>query len=281
MTAVPAPVPAPVSTPGHPARFRDLLAAEWLKFRSLRSTCLLLALSALAVVAVSLKAATYTCANSSPGAPRSAVAQVALDDSFGTLAITLVMITAGSIGALVMAGEFASGSIRGTLAAVPARRSVLAAKACVLAAAMSGYGACCAGVSYGLAQAVLSGHRAAVGLDYPGALRFVVAAALFAPVCALAGLGLGTLVRHPAGAVAATVLVLFLLPSLCSDRYAWSAALSHLMPLTALHRLLELDPAHFAPSPHPASVGGAWLAFALWAAGGTALGAALLHRRDV
>ncbi|GAA1936176.1 ABC transporter permease [Kitasatospora viridis] len=261
--------------------FRHLLASEWLKFWSLRSMRWLLGLSALLILLLNLKAAQYSYAHFSPHDLDHGFAQVALDDSFGALPVTLLMFVAGGVGTLVIAGEFSSGMIRGTLAAVPDRRALLAAKACVLGAVMLGYGGLCSGLSFWLAQAVLAGRHAGMSITDPGALRFVLAVALFAPVCALAGLCTGVLVRHAAAAVLCSVLLLFLVPSLFSERYSWSAGIAHLLPLNALHRLMLVSLADTAPSPHPASVAGSWLAFALWAVGTVVVGAAVLNRRDL
>ncbi|MFJ7908984.1 ABC transporter permease [Kitasatospora sp. NPDC096204] len=263
------------------ARFGDLLAAEWIKFWSLRSVPWVLGLSAVAIVADGLKSALYTRDHYTPGEGDPAVmAQVALNDAFNLASADILMLVAGGLGALAIAGEYATGLIRTTLAAVPDRRAVLVAKACVLAAVLFGYGVLTVGVSFGGSQAILSGTGIGQSVTDPAALRYVAAAVLFGPVCALVSLGLGTLIRHGAGAVVATVGVLFFVPSLITERYRWSADLLHALPLPAWQRLARTTLAGLRPSEYPATVTGAWTTFAVWSLASVAVAALAIHRRD-
>ncbi|MER7706851.1 ABC transporter permease [Kitasatospora sp. NPDC097605] len=264
-------------------RLRDLLAAEWIRFRSLRSMPWVLGVGALVLVGVNLDAAHYTYAHTEPGGPPPGSGQlgVAVNASFTGMAANLLMLLASGVGAAMIVAEYATGMIRTTFAAVPARRSVLLAKAVVLAAVMLGFGALVSGVSFWLAQALLGRRHAGVSITDPGVLHAVAGAAALAPVCALIGLGLGTLVRHAAASVVATVLVLFLLPAAFNEDHRWSAALAHVMPFTAWRRLAEPDLTHLLLPPYPATVAGSWLAFAGWAVGSVLVAAAAVHRRDV
>ncbi|WP_035840655.1 ABC transporter permease [Kitasatospora azatica] len=271
---------APRTATEHRARFGDLLAAEWIKLWSLRSTPWVLGLSALVIICANLRSAQYTYDNFDPQ-PGSRYLQTALDDSFNIIAADVLMLVAGTVGALTVVSEYATGMIRTTLAAVPDRRAVLTAKASVLAAVMLGYGILVAGASFGLCQAVLSGRHIGLSITHPGALRFVAAAALFAPVCALVGMGLGVLIRHSAATVVAAVMVLFCLPSFFTDTYRWTADLSHAMPLTAWRRLAQVDLTDQFVSHYPATVGGAWITFAAWPLLAVAIAVVVIHRRDL
>ncbi|MFB7470401.1 ABC transporter permease [Kitasatospora sp. NPDC056184] len=264
-------------------RFRDLLAAEWIRFWSLRSMPWVLGLGALVLVGVNLNAARYTYIHTGPGGPPpgSGYVGVAVNASFTGLAADLLMLLAGGVGAAVIVGEYATGMIRATFAAVPDRRAVLLAKAGVLAAVMLGFGVCASGVSFGLAQALLGRRHAGVSLADPGVLPAVAGAAVLAPVCALIGFGLGTLLRHAAASVVTTVLVLFLLPASFNEDHRWSAAIAHAMPFTAWRWLATPDPTRVLLPPYPATALGSWLAFAGWAVGAALVAAAAVHRRDV
>ncbi|WP_030243135.1 ABC transporter permease subunit [Streptomyces sp. NRRL S-350] len=273
--------PTPADRTELRARFRDLLAAEWTKFWSLRSIPWVLGLSAIAIVAADLKSAQYTRDHYTPGDGDPLVmAQVALGGAFDLTAADILMLVGGGIGAIVIAGEYATGLIRTTLAAVPDRRAVLLAKACVLTAVMLGFGVLTVGVSFGGSQAILSGVGIGQSVTDPMALRYVAAAVLFGPVCALTGLGLGTLLRHGAGAVVGTVVVLFFVPSIVTERYRWSADLLHALPLPAWQRLARTSLAGLRPSEYPATVAGAWITYAVWAVASVAVAAAVAHRRD-
>ncbi|MFF2950352.1 ABC transporter permease [Kitasatospora sp. NPDC057965] len=264
-------------------RLRDLLAAEWIRFWSLRSIPWVLGLGVLVLVAVNLNAARYTYTHTEPGGPPpgSGVVAVAVNASFTGLAADLLMLLAGGVGAAVIVGEYTTGMIRTTFAAVPDRRAVLLAKAGVLAAVMLGLGVCASGVSFGLAQALLGRRHAGVSLADPGVLQAVAGAAALAPVCALIGFGLGTLVRHAAASVVITVLVLFLLPASFNEDHRWSAVVEHAMPFIAWRRLATPDPTQVLAPPYPATALGSWLAFAGWAVGAVLVATAAAHRRDV
>ncbi|MFG2913823.1 ABC transporter permease subunit [Kitasatospora sp. NPDC048298] len=263
------------------ARFGDLLASEWIKFWSLRSVPWVLGLGAVAIVAANLKSALYTRDHYTPGdGDPVAMAQVALNAAFNMASADILMLVAGGLGALAIAGEYATGLIRTTLAAVPDRRAVLLAKACVLAAVLFGFGVLTVGASFGGSQAILSGTGIGQSVTDPAALRYVAAAVLFGPVCALVGLSLGTLIRHGAGAVVATVVVLFFVPSLVTERYRWSADLLHALPLPAWQRLARTSLAGLRPSEYPATVAGSWTTFAVWSLASVAVAALAIHRRD-
>ncbi|MEU9041595.1 MULTISPECIES: ABC transporter permease subunit [unclassified Kitasatospora] len=263
------------------ARFGDLLAAEWIKFWSLRSIPWVLGLSTLAVVAANLRSAQYTHDHSTPGdGDPVMMAQVALNAAFGLPSADILMLVGGTIGAIVIAGEYATGLIRTTLAAVPDRRAVLVAKACVLTAVMLGFGVLSVGVSFGATQAILSDVGIGQSLTDPAAFRYVAAAVLFGPVCALVGLGLGTLIRHSAGAVVGTVVVLFFVPSLVTERYRWTADLLHALPLPAWQRLARTTLAGQRPSEYPPTVAGSWITFAAWSLASVVIAAVVIRRRD-
>ncbi|MFC5666515.1 ABC transporter permease [Kitasatospora misakiensis] len=283
---VPAPVPttAPAPTAGEPRpRFRDLLAAEWIRFWSLRPMPWILGIGVLVLIGVNLNAARYTYQHTEPAGPPpgSGVVGTAVNVSFTGLAADLLMLLAAGVGAAVVVGEYSSGMIRTTFAAVPDRRAVLLAKAGVLAAAMLGVGTLASGVSFWAAQTLLGLRHAGVSLAEPGVLRAVAGAALLAPVCALIGFGLGTLIRHAAASVVSAVLVLFLLPASFNENRPWSAAIAHAMPFTAWRRLAEADLTHQLLPPYPATVAGSWLAYAGWVLGSVLLATTAVRRRDV
>ncbi|MBD0695995.1 ABC transporter permease subunit [Streptomyces sp. CBMA123] len=272
---------ATTSTPLRRPRFGDLLAAEWLKFWSLRSIPWVLGLGALVVIAANLKSAQYLHDHYLPGDGDPVVMkQVALNASFDTASADILMLLGGGLGAIVITGEYATGLIRTTLAAVPDRRAVLLAKAGVLTAVLLGFGAVSVGVSFALTQAMLADRGIGQSIGDPTALRYVAAAALFAPVCGLVGLCLGTLLRHSAGAVVGTVVVLFFLPSFVTERYRWSADLLHALPFPAWQRLARTTLAGMRPTDYPATVAGSWVTYAVWALASVVLATVVIQRRD-
>ncbi|MFH8728076.1 ABC transporter permease subunit [Streptomyces termitum] len=277
MTLAPATLPT-AEVSGHRARFTDLVAAEWIKHRSLRSTWIAYAAALLAVVGFNAGVAYDTYSHWRPE-DRVPFARdgIALQEAFTPNAAVLMALALGAIGALVVVGEYATGTDRTTFAAVPARGSVMAAKAVVVALVTTVFGAVAAGASFAVTQGTLGLRDAGASLGDPGALRVVLASALLAPVCALAGLALGTLLRHTASTMVATVLVLLVLPLFLTDGRRWSAVAGHALPYRAWLRLT--DPGH-APAPFPWTTGGAWTVYAVWACAACAVAVAGVRSRD-
>jgi ABC-2 type transport system permease protein len=190
----------------------------------------------------------------------------------------VLVLALGAIGAMTILSEYSSGSIRTTFAAVPARRSVMAAKATVLAAFTTVFGAVVAAVSFFLTQAILNTRDVGVSITDPGAFRLVVASALLAPVCALTGMALGTVLRQTASTMIAAVALLLVPPLVFSEERYWSAIVAHALPFQAWLRLADATP---PPTPFPWTTTGAWTVFAVWAAAATALAMTAIHRRDL
>ncbi|MCX5384288.1 ABC transporter permease [Streptomyces sp. NBC_00083] len=271
---------APVTEP--PARFRDLLTAEWIKMRSLRSTPWTLALTALFVIgsaAVAAMAEVDTLRTMSPAARTDQGFLVF--DAFPAAGYLTLMLVAGSVGALTVVSEYSSGLMRTTTVAVPARGAVVLAKAVVTAALWTAVGTVVSTGCFLVSQAILSGQRAGVPLTHPGVLRALVASALLAPVCALVGLGLGALIRHSATTMVTSAFTLVMLPPIFSQSARWSAAVSHAMPVTAWKRLVQ----NWAPDPHSlaysATVPDSWAVYALWPLIAVVLAVVVVRHRDV
>ncbi|WP_327291258.1 ABC transporter permease [Streptomyces sp. NBC_01198] len=271
---------APVAEP--PARFRDLLTSEWIKMRSLRSTPWTLALTALFVIgsaAVAALAEINNLRTMSPAARANQGFNVFV--AFPAAGYMTLMLVAGSVGALSVVSEYSSGLIRTTTVAVPARGAVVLAKAVVTAALWTAVGTVISTGCFLISQAILNGQQAGVPLTHPGVLRALMASALLAPVCALTGLGFGTLIRHSATTMVTSAFTLVLLPPIFSQSARWSAAISHAMPVTAWKRLVQ----NWAPDPHSlaysATVPGSWAVYALWPLIAVVLAVVVVRHRDV
>ncbi|MEI5103060.1 ABC transporter permease subunit [Streptomyces sp. PmtG] len=283
LTAPPTPSSrAAADAPAEPrARFRDLLAAEWLKLWSLRSTPWAYAVVFLAVVGFNAGTAydTYRYWTSRDAASRADFVRdgIALQEAFTGNAATLLVLAAGALGATAVTGEYGTGLIRVTFAAVPARGAVMAAKAAVVAAVMTALGALIAVASFAATQAILSGRDLGVPFDHPGAARVMAASALLLPVGALTGMAIGTLVRHTGTTIVLAVVTLIILPVVFSSERHWSAVVAHTMPYEAWHRLTQPDTFQ---SPYPWSTGGAWTVYAVWALAAALITVAGVRRRD-
>ena len=197
-----------------PIRARTVSTAtarsEWTKLRSVRSTTwTLLATAGIAIgfgalVGVSQMSSWDTL---DPGE------RLRFDPTFFSLSgLWLAQLAIGVLGVLAITSEYATGQIRATFIATPSRTTVLAAKAVTFAmvALVTGIGASFA--SFSLGQAIFATKGLDVSVTEPGVLRAVIGGGLYLAAVGLLGIGLGTILRRTAGAVAALVAMLVLTP---------------------------------------------------------------------
>ncbi|MDT0445243.1 ABC transporter permease [Streptomyces johnsoniae] len=245
-------------------RFRQALAFEWVKFRSVRSTVWTTAVMA----ALPAPGAAFVAATGS----------LQPDDTVlgGSLTLSVpALMLAAVVGALTVCGEYGSGTVRTTFAVVPRRGTVLAAKAVLVAGLLYALALPATAGAYLVGDALLDDGYAQ-GEPLPA--LFGVAAAF--SVAGLLGLAAGTLIRHAAGTVTAVIAAL-LLPSMLGPLFGgaerWVAGSS---PTAALEKLMQTSDA----STDAVGSLGAWPSLLL-VTGYTALAllaaAALLRRRDV
>jgi ABC-2 type transport system permease protein len=198
-------------TPALPAA-RGALAAEWVKLRSVRSTYLALGAAAVAAVALGVLITHYV-ASTTNWATLSLHDKATWDPvSYSLGGLAIAQLAFGTLGVLVISSEYATGLIRTTFAAVPQRRAVLGAKAAVAGALTLAAGEAIAFVTFFAGQWALSAKHLQVTLADPGVLRGVLAAGLYLAIITLVGLGLGAIIRHTAGAIAALFALVFLIP---------------------------------------------------------------------
>jgi ABC-2 type transport system permease protein len=255
--------------PSIAVRARDLLASEWTKLRSVRSTFWTLLVAVVSPVALSaLVAFAYGSAKASGPPPDPLLP--------GVLSLEYAVIAVCVLGVLAFSSEFSTGLIRTTFAAAPRRRAVLAAKAAVLGAVTLVVGEVVAFASFFLAQAILSGQGLGVSLARPGVPGKVLAAGLLLCVCTLLGLALGAIIRHTAGGIAATIAVI-VLPGITGFLPApWGGRIGRFTLLDAVRQVSALHPASNLFSP-----GWSLLVLLAWPAVALAVAAVLITRRDV
>ena len=188
-------------------RFSDVIRMEWIKLRSQRGMTWTLAATAVAMIGIGVAVGAHMPAHPT----RSQVADYDLTNS-GLAGLAFAQLAVGVLGALVMTGEYSSGLIRATLAAVPRRRQVLAAKAAVLGAVALVTGEIMAFATFFALRAGLPAAQPHPALSQPGVLRAVVMAGAYLCLVALIGTGIGALIRHTAGAIGALVGLLFVAP---------------------------------------------------------------------
>jgi ABC-2 type transport system permease protein len=229
--ALGAPNPSAVKQLPGRVGLRGAMAAEWTKLWSVRSTIWTLVATGVAVIGL--------CALGTGTVNPSEI----IDDPTrrSLIGVFLGQLIFGVLGVLVMSAEYGTGTIRSTLAQVPRRPVVLAAKIVVFGAVAVVVSEILAFSAFAIGQAILSAkhavgsstaiaHRAQqLGLKVPhnlqgvlstgsaslgqaGVLRAVIGAGLYLAVLGLLALGLGTIIRHTAGAISAFVGVVLVLP---------------------------------------------------------------------
>jgi ABC-2 type transport system permease protein len=118
------------------------------------------------------------------------------------------------LGVLAISSEYSSGMIRTSLIAVPRRGRVLAAKSLVFAVVTFLVGEATSFAAFFAGQALMAGHAPHAALGDPGVARAVAGAGLAPTAPAVLAVAAGTLLRHPAAAIAAMIAVLFVLPAI-------------------------------------------------------------------
>jgi ABC-type transport system involved in multi-copper enzyme maturation permease subunit len=262
--------------PRRTTELNRLTRAEWIKLRSLRSSkWTLFALVAVTVglgaLFSALTAAHWPHASATDRAQWDPTNVSLAGAAFGQLAVAV-------FGVLAITGEFASGTIRSSVAAAPRRTPLIAAKAIVYGGVALVVGELISFASYFIGMALFSGHAPISHLGDAGVVRAIILTGAYEAIVCLIALGIGFALRHTAGAISSLVAILIVLPAVISA-----------LPTTAQNSLERFMPEQIAASSTGAVVPeapyfGPWTGFAilcLYAA--VAIGAGLwtFRRRDV
>jgi ABC-2 type transport system permease protein len=189
----------------------DALAAEWTKVRSLASTGWLLLAAVVLTVAVSAAvAAAVTCP---AGTCAEDPAKISLTGIYLGQAVVAILAV------LMISSEYSTGMIRVTLAAMPRRTAVLAAKAAILTGLVLAAGVIAVLACVLAGQVILRGHGIDPAHGYPSlslgsasVLRAVAGSVLYLALIGLLSLGTATAVRDSATAIGVVLGLLYLFP---------------------------------------------------------------------
>ncbi|PVE95024.1 ABC transporter permease subunit [Microbacterium sp. TPD7012] len=251
----------------HRLTFVRALHGEWIKLATLRSTWWSIGITGLLTVAIAVL-----------------IAQNVTDPGFDPVQAVVspfqfTMLLAGILGAISVTGEYSTGMIRSTLTANPGRGSVLAAKAVVLAGVMFVSSLIIFGIAAVVVSAVVAGRDQSIDWSDPSASSLpIIVASLAMAVFTTIGVAFGFILRSGAGAIAATVGLLFVLPIVASmfalageaGRWVMEAA-SHL-PVAAAQTVIVPGEGSDVPA--------AYLTLACWVAAGLLSAWAVLRTRD-
>jgi hypothetical protein len=253
--------------------FTNVLRAEFAKLSTVRSTYWTLLIASVSNIGfAAVAAAAIVPRLGAHDRAQVDVVQLALGG------IHISQVAFGVLGVLVITGEYGTGMIRATFAAVPRRRHLLAAKALVFTAVALVTSAVSTFAAYAAFLAALPANTlTGTALSSPGIARAVLGGGLYLTVLGLLGLGLGVILRSSAGAIAALLGLLFV-PPLSLDLLPgnWRTGVGPYIPMESGSQI-------FVAVPHEAAALAPWNGFAvfcLYAAAALLGGFLLINRRD-
>lgn len=224
---------ADAAPPAARSTFAGVMRGEWVKLLSLRSTWWTLAATVALMTLVS-----FAAAMSLDAMAEDPVMGTAVTEMHGAEVISggfqIGMLTIAVLGALFITGEYSTGMIRSTFAAVPTRLPALGAKAIALVVLTVVVTVAGMAASYAVTMAPLSQYGLVPALDDPGTWRVLGGTGYFLVAAALFSLGVGTLLRSTAATVTVALTVLLLLPGVLGFiTLDWVETLVGYLPLPA------------------------------------------------
>jgi ABC-2 type transport system permease protein len=253
------------SVPSRATQATDVIAFEWVKLRSVRSNYVTLLIAAIATIGSTVLVAR---AISAAAAPPAAGTLTALSASFLGYA-EYAVIPVSVLAVLQFTSEYSTGLISTTFCAVPRRWAALTSKAAVTGGCALIAGEVLAFACFWLTQALLSGRQRGVSLAQPGVPGAVLAGGFVLCACALTAMGLGAIIRHTPGAIAAALAAIYGVAALCLVLPSpWKDNLGRFTIAFAATQVVALHPQPGLLSPAMSMlVLAAWPAAALMAAG--------------
>ena len=258
-----------------------VIRSEWIKLRSLRSTWYSLLATVVIVAGLgtlfsALRAHRFnqdTAQFHGPGP-----GQLGLDPTLVSLrGVFLAQLAIGVLGVLVITGEYSTGMIRSSIAAVPHRRPILVAKALVFGVTALILTELAALAAFLLGQLALKSTHLQASLSTHESVRAIIGAGLYLTLIGLLAVGLGFLIRNTAGGIAAVFGIVLVLPLLANALPSpYSTDVSKYLPLNAGTQILmtgNYDSSQLSPW---AGIG----ITALYALAALIAGAFVLSRRD-
>ncbi|RLP83954.1 ABC transporter permease [Mycetocola lacteus] len=189
--------------------FGGLLNSEWIKLRTLRSTLWSFAIMILLSGGLGLLMASTI---DTAGTGDFAMSPLNVVQAATSGSVMFGQLIAAVLGALVITGEYSTGMIRTTLTAAPKRLGAFIAKAVVLFISTGIVALVSAAASYLAVALILMGRGQSAPLFDGDVLPHVLGGALYVACVALFALGLGTLIRSGAGAIAGALGTILVLP---------------------------------------------------------------------
>jgi hypothetical protein len=251
--------------------FPRVVASEWIKFRTLRSSWIVLFSAVVAMIAIGALIGYNTGLHwGGQLDPEDRVASAPLQG------LNLAQLLIGVLGVLFVSGEYTTGMVRSTLGAVPRRLPVLGAKAVVFAAVALITMIPASFATFFAAQGFLRHYGHGTALSAPTALRVIIATGVYLALIGLLGSALGWIVRSTPGGISSLVGLLLVVPGILAVLPGqWAKDAAKFLPSDAGQSFYATLPGDNALSP-----GAGLLVLVLWVAGALGVAAVLLKRRD-
>jgi ABC-2 type transport system permease protein len=224
-----------VFTPtGRDLSFGGVVASEWIKFRSIRSTWWCFAILVVLTVGFTLLLSASLSVDPAPtgdSAQALSVQAVTISTTFGALVVSV-------LGVLIISGEYGTGMIRSTLTAVPKRTPALLAKALVFAVATFVVAVISFGISIVVAVALLSGKGLETDLADPQYWLAILGGVGYLVLVGLIAFSLGAIIRNTAGSVAVALGLVLAAPIVLNivgvlTQLVWMQNLEKILPSSA------------------------------------------------
>ncbi len=269
-------VARPAATP-YRLTSRRVLASEWLKQRTLKSTVytlvgMFVVLAGFGLIAAQISTGSTRSAGNGPDFSGTSPVLTVL--SGANFAILIVAV----LGVLLGAREYSSGMIRSTLAAVPSRLPVLWAKVVSFVGLVGPVVFVGTLIAFFGGMALL-GHAGATTASWsdPGVARAVLGTAAYLVGLGVIGICLGMILRSIGSGLGVLIGGLLFLPTLASALLpsSWDSVLKYL-PSNAADSFTSVT----ATDGMLSATAGAWV-FAGWVVLALAAAAVALKRRDV
>ena len=257
---------------------REAVHAEWTKLRTVSGPAWLLLGVVALTIAVSTAAVGATHCPQNLACPVDATKLSLTGVQVGQAVVAILAV-------LTISNEYSSGMIRITLAAMPKRHTMLAAKAILLAALVLAAGAVAVFGSVLAGHLILPGHgfTAARGfppvwLSYGPTLRAACGSVLYLALIALLSLGVAVIVRDSAASIGVVLALLYLFPIVLAfvGNPHWQRRLERWTPTIAGLTIQATTGLRSLPSTPWAGLG----VLAVWAGVALLCGGLVLRLRD-
>jgi ABC-2 type transport system permease protein len=264
--------------------FGGILVSELIKLWTLRSTVWCCAIVLALAFGIGLLVAGF--AGSQPGTIPDA-GQQAQAAGVATIGVIFGQLVLSVLGVLVISGEYGTGMIRSTLAAVPKRIPALLGKAIVLAVTSFALGLV---TIYGTALLqfpFLSNAGIHTNFADPKLNLALLGGAAYLALIALIAFGIGAIVRNSAAGIATALGLLLVLPPMLQliagwTRTTWPLNVEGFLPTSAGGHLFVYgsDASTTAAGVISLNATSGGLVLVAWAVVAIAVAALLLRRRD-